>query len=56
MTLPPATRVSTKRLACVASVFVWFGSKERPRNGIFGFGRARMEREPKNERGGVQGA
>ena len=40
-------------LACVASVFVGFGSKERPRNGIFGVFRARkMGREPKNERGG----
>ena len=28
-------------LACVASVSVWFRSKERPRNGILGFGRAR---------------
>ena len=27
--------------ACVASVSVWFRSKERPRNGIFGLGRAR---------------
>ena len=27
-------------LACVASVSVWFRSKERPRNGIFRFGRA----------------
>ena len=25
-------------LACVASVSVWFRSKERPRNGIFRFG------------------
>ena len=30
-------------LACVASVSVWFRSKERPRNGILGFGRARNE-------------
>ena len=28
-------------LACVASVSVWFRSKERPRNGILGFGRPR---------------
>ena len=28
-------------LACVASVSVWLRSKERPRNGIVGFGRAR---------------
>ena len=27
--------------ACAASVSVWFRSKERPRNGIVGFGRAR---------------
>ena len=31
-------------VACVASVSVWFGSKERPRNGIIGFGRARNEK------------
>ena len=30
-------------VACVASVSVWFRSKERPRNGILGFGRARNE-------------
>ena len=30
-------------LACVASISVWFRSKERPRNGILGFGRARNE-------------
>ena len=28
-------------LACVTSVSVWFWRKERPGNGIFGFGRAR---------------
>ena len=33
----------TKQLTCVASVSVWFRSKERPRNGILGFGRARNE-------------
>jgi len=32
---------SSGYLACVASVSVWFRSKERPRNGILGFGRAR---------------
>ena len=26
-------------IACVASVSVWFRSKKRPRNRIFGFGR-----------------
>ena len=30
-------------LACVARVSVWFRSKERQRNGIFGFGRSRNE-------------
>ena len=30
-------------VACIASVSVWFRSKERPRNGILGFGRARNE-------------
>ena len=34
-------------LACVASVSVWFRSKERPRNGILGFGRARNETRAK---------
>ena len=32
---------SSRHVACVASVSVWFRSKERPRNGILGFGRAR---------------
>jgi len=40
-------------VACVASVSVGFGSKERPSNGNFGVLPARkMGREPKNERGG----
>ena len=40
-------------LACVASVSVGFGSKERPRNGVFGILTARkMGREPKKERWG----
>ena len=40
-------------LACVASVSVEFGSKERPRNGVFGILPARkMWREPKKERWG----
>ena len=30
-------------LACVASVSVWFRSKEIPRKGTFGFDRARNE-------------
>ena len=34
-------------VACLESVFVWFGSKERPRNGILGFGRARNETRAK---------
>ena len=29
-------------IACAASVSVWFRSKERPGNGILGFGRARL--------------
>ena len=38
-------------VACVASVSVGFGSKERPRNGVFGILPARkMGREPKKER------
>ena len=40
-------------LACVASVSVGFGSKEGPRNGVFGILTARkMGREPKKERWG----
>ena len=39
------------RLACVASVSVWFRSKERPRNGILGFGRARNETRAKKSSG-----
>ena len=43
-------------LACVASVSVGFGSKERPRNGVFGILPARkMGREPKKERWGRGG-
>ena len=34
-------RQSRGFVACVTSVFVRFWSKERPRNGIFGFDRAR---------------
>ena len=41
-----------KSSPCVASVSVWFRSKERLRNGIFGFGRTRNETRAKNERGG----
>ena len=40
-------------LACVASISVALGSKETPKNGIFGVLPAqKMGREPKNERGG----
>ena len=39
-------------IACVASVSVWFRSNERPRNGIFCFGRARNGTRTKYERGG----
>ena len=46
----------TARIACVASVFVGFGSKERPRNGIFGVLLARkMGREPKRTKEGGWG-
>ena len=34
---------TTENLACVASVSVWLQNKERPRNGIIGFGYARNE-------------
>ena len=34
-------------IACVASVSVWFRSKERRRNGILGFDRARNETRAK---------
>ena len=36
-------RTTTTRLACVASVSVWFRSKEIPRKGTFGMDRARNE-------------
>ena len=42
-------------LACVASVSVWFRSKERPRNGILGFGRARNETRAKKMKVGGGG-
>ena len=45
-----------KVLACVASVSVLFRRKERPRNGILGFGRARNEtRAKKWKRGEGEG-
>ena len=45
--------MATFLVACVASVSVEFGSKERPRNGVFGILPARkMGREPKKERWG----
>ena len=44
-----------KRLACVASVSVWFRSKERPRNGILAFGRARNETRAKKMKVGGGG-
>ena len=34
-------------LACVARVSIWFRTKERPSNGILGFGRARNETRAK---------
>ena len=41
-------------VACVASVSVGFGCKERPRKGVFGILPARkMEREPKKRTVGV---
>ena len=42
-------------IACVASVSVWFQTKERRRNGIFGFGRARNETRAKKSGGGGEG-
>ena len=38
------TTFDGEMVACVASVSVLFRSKERPRNEILGFGRARNER------------
>ena len=45
-------KASCEILACVASVSVWFRSKERPRNGILGFGRARNETRAKKRKWG----
>ena len=42
----------TVAVACVAGVSVWFRSKEKPGNGILGFGRVRNETSQKNESGG----
>ena len=42
-------------IACVASVSVWFRTKERPRNGILGFGRARNETRAKKVKVGGRG-
>ena len=39
-------------IACVASVSVWFRSKEIPRKGTFGIDHARNETRAKSERGG----
>ena len=44
----PADGFSARsNIACVASVSVWFRSKERPRNGILDFDRARNETRAK---------
>ena len=42
----------TKKLACVASVSVWFRSKEIPRKGLSVLTAREMKRERKKERGG----
>ena len=49
-----AANTGAFKLACVASVSVWFRSKEIPRKGTFGFDRVRNELkgESKSERGG----
>ena len=49
------TAMTAIDVACVASVSVGFGSKERPRNGIFGvFSARKMGRRTKTkERGGM---
>ena len=47
--------IAAKMLACVASVSVWFRSKERPRNGILGFGRASNETRAKKMKVGGGG-
>ena len=41
--------VFNDQIVCVASVSVWFRSKERQRNGILGFGTREMKQERKNE-------
>ena len=47
--------MDTFKLACIASVSVWFRSKERPRNGILDFGRARNETRAKKMKVGGRG-
>ena len=52
----PFITMFKSQLACVASVSVWFRSKERQRNGILDFGRARNEtRAKKWKRGEGEG-
>ena len=52
---PRSEKNSLSLLACVASVSFWFRSKERPRNGILGFGRARNETRAKKMKVGGGG-
>ena len=47
--------MTAKCIACVASVSVWFRSKEKPRNGILGLGRAINEKRAKKWKWGEGG-
>ena len=46
-TMDRKSKEFTGKVACVASVSIWFRSKERPVLAV-----REMKREPKNERGG----
>ena len=46
--------LSQTEIACVASVSVWFRSKEKPRDGILGFGGARNETRAKKWKWGEE--
>ena len=43
----PMRQIVYSNVACIASVSVWFRSKEIPRKGIFGFDRARNQTRAK---------
>ena len=53
--LPAGTKKTGRCVAFVASVSVWFRSKERPRNGFSVLAARETKQEPNNESGGGGG-